>query len=270
MDSVSKQASIQDSYNPTRFTRLYAVEDRHFWFRVRNQVIMTVASQIVSNLTPGYRVLEVGCGTGNVLRFLEQGCSDGLVIGLDLFGQGLHYARQRVSCHLVQGDIHRLPFSERFDLIGVFDVLEHLQDDMGVLHDLRLALAPTGALLLTVPAHPSLWSYHDDVAHHCRRYEPTTLEDKLRHAGFRVEYITQYMMSTFPLTWLIRRLQKLVVKLSPNNSHPASDIAAYELRIIPVLNNLLAFLLNREVSIIARRYHLPIGTSLLAVARKEE
>src|SRR6059036_3246571 len=93
------------SYDPAWFARLADIEDRHFWFRARNEVIAALARQITRGLEPGYRVLEVGCGTGNVLRFLEKACPQGTVIGMDLFGEGLAFARRRTKCPLVQGDM---------------------------------------------------------------------------------------------------------------------------------------------------------------------
>src|SRR5262245_7133302 len=199
MAKVALSQTSHQSYDPSFFARLFAIEDRHFWFCARNHVISTIVSQLTTDLTAGYRVLEVGCGTGNVLRFLERACPRGTVIGMDLFGEGLRYASHRTSCALVQGDMHAAPFAAQFELIGLFDVLEHLQDDRRVLNDLTGMLAPGGALLLTVPAHRSLWSYFDEASCHCRRYEPEELESKLRDAGYQVEYLTQYMASVFPL-----------------------------------------------------------------------
>lgn len=110
----------------------------------------------MAGMVQGYRVLNVGCGTGKELRMLEQACPNGVVVGMDLFIEGLHYARQRTSCSLIQGDIHKPPFDTQFNLIVLFDVLEHLPDDVHVLYKLNAMLAPAGALLLTVPAHPFL------------------------------------------------------------------------------------------------------------------
>ena len=162
--------------------------------------------QLTRPLPPGYRVLEVGCGTGNVLRMLERHCRRGTVVGMDLFAEGLHYARQRTACGLVQGDVRTPPFGAAFDLIGLFDVLEHLPDDRQILADLHRMLVPGGHLLVTVPAHRALWSYFDEAAHHCRRYAAPDLRRKLVAAGYRVDYLTQYMAALFPLVWLGRRL----------------------------------------------------------------
>lgn len=261
--------AVHPSYDPSYFAPLFAVEDRHFWFRARNRVIATLVSQVTADLPPGFRILEVGCGTGNTLRVLQQACPRSIVVGMDLFAEGLHYARQRTSCPLVQGDLHAPPFEAQFELIGLFDVLEHLPDDLQVLRDLRPLLAREGVLLLTVPAHQSLWSYFDQASRHCRRYEPVELESKLIRAGYQVEYITQYMASIFPLVWLERRLASLVDQHLAGGAGRTHDLAARELRIMPVVNDLLALLLAQEARLIARRRRLPIGTSLLVIARQD-
>ena len=269
MDINAYRQKGHRSYDRAYFEPLFTIEDRHFWFRARNRVIATVLGQITANLAPGYRVLEVGCGTGNVLRILEQGCPHGTVMGMDLFAEGLQYARRRTNSLLVQGDIHTPPFLTQFDIIGLFDVLEHLQDDMQVLNDLRTMLVDEGVLLLTLPAHPSLWSYFDEASHHCRRYNLVDLEAKLNSTGYHVEYLTQYMASTFPLFWLWRK-RKLPGNRRPDvSANTTGDLVSAELRITPVVNGLLAFLLEQEARVIARRRRLPIGTSLLVIARKE-
>lgn len=257
------------SFDPTYFALLFQIEDRHFWFRARNQVVATVAKRLTAGMSRGYRVLEVGCGTGNVLRVLEQVCTSGTVVGVDLFSEGLHYARQRTDALLVQGDIRTVPFGVPFDLIGLFDVLEHLPDDHRVLRNLHDVLAKGGRLLLTVPAHPCLWSRFDEASCHCRRYELAELEGKLIHAGYRVEYITQYMASIFPLVWLRRRVAGLADLRPSAGAGRRCDLVASELRIVPVINDLLVLLLAQEARLIARRCRLPVGTSLLAVARRD-
>lgn len=253
------------SYNPIYFAPLFAVEDKHFWFYARNQVIAKLVSQITANITTKYQVLEVGCGTGNTLRIVKEACLHGIVTGMDLFAEGLSYARQRTSSFLVQGDMFRPPFGTQFDLICLFDVLEHLPNDKQVLDNLYSMLASNGTLLLTVPAHPELWSYFDESSHHCRRYEPTELQHKLISAGYEIEYLTQYMATIFPLVYIGRKL----AKLTNNNKKQVDNLALNELRIIPLLNELLIKLLSWEVHTIQNRRQLYIGTSLLAVVRKK-
>src|SRR2546426_974449 len=95
---IPTQDGARQSYDPEFFFRLASIESKHFWFRTRNRVIATLAEQITKNWAYGYRVLEVGCGTGNVLRTLEQTCFRGVVVGMDLFAEGLAFARTRTSC----------------------------------------------------------------------------------------------------------------------------------------------------------------------------
>jgi SAM-dependent methyltransferase len=259
----------QESPEPD-VTGLVAAEDRHFWFRARNDVIGMLVKQVISNLPSGYHVLEVGCGTGNVLRVLETTCTRGTAVGLELSWERLRFARRRVTGPLVQGDLHHPPFKTPFDLIGLFDVLEHLPEDVQALKDLSALLAPQGVLLLSVPAHPRLWSYFDEASSHYRRYTLDNLGHALTSAGYRIEYLTQYMASLFPLMWISRKLTVLRrTSTTTRNFEKAWRLAQQDLTVIPALNEVLSFLLRMEVPLLARRYRLPIGTSLLAVAQKE-
>jgi SAM-dependent methyltransferase len=261
-------AAVHRSYDPVYFAPLFAAEDRHFWFRARNRAIAALVRQVTAPLAAGHRVLEVGCGTGNVLRMLEQLCPHGTVVGMDLLADGLRYARQRTRCALVQGDLHMPPFRAPFDVIGVFDVLEHFADDRQVLSDLHRMLVPGGALLVTVPAHPWLWSYFDEAGHHRRRYERAELCGKLVDCGFRIEYHSEYLASILPLVWLRRWRSRLPRARRVAESDRTYALATDELRIVPGLNALFAAVLSAEARLIARRRALPIGTAILALARR--
>jgi len=252
------------SYDPAFFELISAIEDRHFWFRSRNSIISCLVRQITGKMEPGYLVLEVGCGTGNVLNGLKDVCSDGVVIGMDLFLEGLKHARRRTSCPLVRGDVQSLPFAKKFNLVGLFDVLEHLPDDMRVLADIHSLLTEDGLLILTVPAHPSLWSNFDESSHHCRRYEFDELKNKLIQSGYEIEYLTYYMASIFPFVWFERRLKGLIDRRSAN------DQASDELRIVPIVNEMFAWLLAQEARLIISRKSIPFGTSLIAIAHKTQ
>jgi SAM-dependent methyltransferase len=150
----------------------------------------------------------------------------------------------------------------------VFDVLEHMPDDGLVLRTLSDLLAPGGWLLLSVPAHPSLWGPFDEASCHLRRYEPADLERELVRTGYRVEYLTQYMALLFPLMWLRRRVSGWWVRRRGEGAQRGRGAVETELRVIPAVNELLAWLLAQESRLIGRHRSLPFGTSLLAVARK--
>ena len=256
-------------FHPEYFEELFRIEDRHFWFRARNAAILSVLKSVVSGLRPGYRVLEIGCGTGNVLRFVDEACPDGDVFGLDLFLEGLSRARHRVSCPLIAGDIRGAPFAGSVDVIGVFDVLEHLDDDEGVLVAMREMLRPGGSLLLTVPASPGLWSYFDEISCHRRRYDEADLGRKLERTGFRVLYSTPYMAVLHPIVWLSRRINSLVNR-QPDLPEKArnAELAEHDLRVVPGINGVLYRLLRFDTLALRRRRRLPFGSSLLVLAEK--
>jgi len=250
-------------YDPEHYRNLAAIEDQHFWFSSRNAAIRALATQVCATLPAKYRVLEVGCGTGNVLRHLEEICTGGSVVGMDLFDEGFQFARQRSQCSLVQGDARRPPFQCRFHLVGMFDVIEHVPDDESLLNDAYRLLAPGGVLLVTVPAHMSLWSYFDEASNHCRRYEFDELRDRLHNAGLEVEFLSEYMFSVAPLVWLKRR-----VVARNQRADDRASVVKDELKIYPVVNDVLSFLLKNETRWLGMRKRLPFGTSLIALARK--
>jgi SAM-dependent methyltransferase len=261
--------STLPSYDPAFFPRLAEIEDRHFWFTSRNRIIGAQVRRLVGDAPTGIRMVEVGCGTGNVLRVLDQLLPGGAVFGMDLFAEGLAYAQQRSSAALVQGDVHQPPFSAEFELIGLFDVLEHLPDDRQVLCSLRNMLSENGLLLLTVPAHPRLWSYFDEAAQHRRRYRLAELRAKLNDTGYAVEFITPTMMAILPLVWIGRHVAQLRSRMPGQNSHQSdANLASRELRLIPVINTWLAHLLSVEAHWLGRGHRLPAGASLLVIARR--
>ena len=261
---TNEPRSGKSGYDPAFFAELLAAEDRHFWFRARNYLIATLASRIVRRLPQGYRVLEVGCGNGNVLRHLARVCRGATVVGMDLFAGGLRCARDRAGCPVVQGNAGCAPFGVQFDLVGIFDVLEHTEDDMQVLRDLHGLLAPGGVLLLTVPSGKVFWSYFDEIAHHCRRYELPELAEKLRQAGFEIELATHFMAAIYPLVRGARHFRMLG---RGRELDPVATLRS-EFRIFPVVNGLLTLVLLAAAAWVSRGNRLPFGTSLIVVARR--
>jgi SAM-dependent methyltransferase len=252
-------------YDASLFAELARVEDRHFWFRARNVLIYELVKKLCSGLQPGYLVLEVGCGTGNVLKVLRKGCTTGLVVGMERHFDALPHAQRRSVGPLVQGDARKLPFGKPFDVLCMFDVLEHIPEERETLLSLREMLAPEGKLILTVPAHQFLWSHFDETAHHCRRYSPAQLSSILIDTGFGVDFLSQFMACTFPLVWVFRKIGSLRGR---GNVEEARSLAMQEFRLVPGVNGILASLLELEALWVARGHRLPLGTSLVVVARK--
>ena len=262
----SDTSTIRPTYHPEHFAPLFEAEDSHFWFRSRNRCI-AAATRLLPNPASIKEVLEHGCGTGFVLAELQRLFPHARVTGADLFEEGLAMARRRFAGKLVQADLFQCGFRAEFDLIGLFDVLEHLDDDLQALRALHQQLRPGGHLLLTVPAHMVLWSDYDIASGHRRRYTRTQLMARLAEAHYQVHFCTEFMLPLFPLVLIRRRLR---LKQSGTVQPPANaaERIKNELQINPLLNRILDLILRPEAPWIASRHRLFGGTSILALAEK--
>ena len=237
------------------FDYLAAAESRHWWFLVRNQIILWVLSSKVSRLR---NFLEVGCGTGFVISGIVKEFPLLNLEATEYFHDGLVYARQRApQCRFRQLDATSMAEENAYDCIGSFDVIEHIEVDECVLSNFYRALRPGGFLLLTVPQHPWLWSAADDYAHHIRRYTYSELRRKVLSAGFRIEYCTSFVCLLLPLMAL-KRLS------SRNQNYNPDD----EFKISPLLNVSLYLVMQLELTLLRFGLRFPAGGSLLLLARK--
>jgi ubiquinone/menaquinone biosynthesis C-methylase UbiE len=260
---------MSSSYDETYFEELYQVEDRHFWFRARQAFVAALCEQAIAGRVEGYRVMEIGCGTGHLLRTLERTCHGGQVFGLDLFWEGLAFARQRSGALLIQGQAEQMPFAAgQFELIGMFDVLEHLEHDEEMLRAAREMLKKDGKILLTVPAEKQLWSTTDLLARHQRRYELADLEEKLARNGFHVEYISKCMQVLHPLARLRRKAPILLETMSADEESQSRREFSQELAVIPLLNEIAYQLLKTETRKIKKHKAIARGTSIIALASR--
>lgn len=246
-----------DGFNPDTFERYAAVEAGHFWFLGRNDILRDC---MVRYFPSAKNILEIGCGTGFVLASTRRTYPAAQLSGSDIFTEGLSYAKQRVpDAFLFQMDACHIPYRDEFDLIGSFDVLEHIEDDNRALGQIFQACRPGGGLILTVPQHRWLWSSTDDYAHHKRRYTRSGLLSRVEHAGFKVEYVGSFVALLLPVMLASRLLQK---------SADAADQMDAGFKISKLANTLLGAVMKVERWLIARGISFPLGGSLLLVARK--
>jgi SAM-dependent methyltransferase len=239
-----------------KYDDLCAAEDHHFWFYGRSQLLDWALRTYFPNASS---LLEVGCGTGGVLRALRRNRPAVAVTGSDIHWAGLQLARERnPDVSFLQFDARELPFEHEFDIVGAFDVLEHIEDDERVLRRIFTATRPGGGLVVMVPQHPSLWSWVDTISHHKRRYRRGELVQKISAAGFHVVRATSFMSLLLPLM-LLWRLRERVFRHTPD---PSAD-----LRPPGALNALLRRVMDLERMMIQAGVSLPAGGSLLCVAR---
>jgi SAM-dependent methyltransferase len=251
------------------FEELLKAEENHFWFKYRNNVIGSNVFELLVNCKNS-RFLELGCGNGNVIREIEKRLPEATIVGSELHEEGLLNARGRVACELVQADIYSLPNWAKFDLIGIFDVLEHLPDDVKALQEIRQSLKPGAKLIITVPASMKLWSYFDEVAGHFKRYSCDTLEEALLKSGFKIVTNEPFMMPLFPAMWLSRKFTQLKKKLGLNGQKEDRALANDQLKISPFMNFIMGTILGIEGKLINMGVRMPFGTSILAIAENPD
>jgi len=245
-------------FKPDFFGELAAFEDQNFWFRSRNRLILWALGRYCASFRS---FLEIGCGTGYVLAGISKTFQDRKLYGSEIFTAGLACAAKRLtSVKLMQMDARAIPFTDEFDCIGAFDVIEHIKDDEEVLAQVNNALKPGGVILITVPQHRWLWSKVDEDACHVRRYSSTDLHKKLEIAGFRILRSTSFVALLLPAMMISR----LLIMRRKVESTDGMD----EFRISPWLNRLFGSLLDVECWLIRLGINLPFGGSRLIIGLK--
>lgn len=253
-----EMADAGGGFKASYFDELALLEAGNFWFRARNRLILWALGRYGSGFQS---YLEIGCGTGYVLSGVAAAYPDVRLSGSEIFSAGLAHAAKRLpAVEFMQMDARALPFVEEFDVIGAFDVLEHIEQDTQVLEQVSQALMPHGILLLTVPQHAWLWSPVDEYACHVRRYAAADLHAKIEGAGFEILRSTSFVSILLPAMLLSRFMQR---KRTPTEFDPHA-----EFRISPRINTWLGKLLELEMAGIVRGINLPLGGSRLVVARK--
>jgi 2-polyprenyl-3-methyl-5-hydroxy-6-metoxy-1,4-benzoquinol methylase len=249
-------------YDPHYFPGIANVDSRHFWFVSRRELILDALRREIPDLSVR-ALFDIGCGAGGLIEYLE---SQHVPVagGCDSYREGLHFARKRIFAplFLVPGECFP-PLAPNQSLVGMFDVLEHIEDDEGTLRAIAERLGPKGVLALTVPAHPFLFDEADRLAHHHRRYRREELRAKLERAGLTVLTLTHFMALLVPGV-LVARAAGWVLAPVLGPPRKRRDL---ELRVVPVINGVLRAWLRIERAWL-RRGSLPFGTSLLAIARR--
>ena len=236
------------------YAGMSAIENRHWWFVARRTLIRKIISAVPLPAKP--RILEAGCGTGGNLAMLAE---HGELSAFEYDAEAREMAAAKGVCPVVPGCLpdQIATGDSPFDLIAMLDVLEHIDDDVGSLKALGAKLADDGRLLVTVPALPFLWSSHDELHHHKRRYTRSSLSSVAKAAGLEIERVGYFNSLLFPLAALQRGWAKLSGHGSGVDTVPSAPV-------------------NRALNMVfaAERYvvgwgHFPIGLSLFAVLRQK-
>lgn len=238
------------------YCRMAEIEDEHWWFVVRRRILKTILEGLPLPENP--LILEAGCGTGGNLRMLAQ---FGEVVALEPDPKARAHAAKKGRCRVYDVRLpDRVPFRKAsFDLVVALDVLEHLHDDRECLRVLHQSLKHNGWALFTVPAFQFLWSRHDELHHHWRRYSQSELSQKLRAAGFKPVLTTYFNSLLLPVIAGVRIVKKIFhIQAVDDDTMPT-----------PILNRLLTTFFAIECGLLTR-LSFPLGVSLLFLARKPE
>lgn len=244
---------------------MHELEDEYWWFIARRHLIVSLLTDL--NPPSPARILDIGCGTGAMLDELEP---FGQVIGADFAPEALGYCKGRGGDRykLTRADARRMPFqSDVFDAVTAMDIIEHIDDDKAALMEIKRVLKPGGVLLATVPAFQSLWSDHDVALHHHRRYTSNGFRDVAQRAGLVVEKISYTVSALFPFIWAYRAANRMASRTRHANGNGSYEPKASLVSFSNSVNSALLTLSRAETELV-RRVNLPIGVSVVAVARK--
>jgi SAM-dependent methyltransferase len=234
------------------YDRMAELDQLHWWYRARRQVLAALIRRRALP-PPGGRILEVGCGTGHNLRMLG---AFGAVEAIEVDPAARAVAERRLGRPVGAAPLPArdgVP-SRAFDLIGSFDVIEHIDDDAAALASIARRLKPGGQFVMTVPAHGWMWSAHDEVNHHKRRYSKAGLKRLVEGSPLKLEALGYFNSLLFPLAVGARVAGKLTGKQDSDDKLPPAP-----------LNRALEAVFAQEARLIGR-VPLPPGLSLFAVA----
>jgi SAM-dependent methyltransferase len=248
-----------EGFPPERYPLVARLESGSFWFRSRNKLILWILKRRFPQMKTFF---EIGCGTGFVLSGVHSVFPEVSLSASEIDPAGLPFVCQKVeSADIFQMDARRIPFREEFDVIGAFDVIEHIEEDEEVLSQIYNACKPGGGVIITVPQHPSLWSEVDVFTCHKRRYTKNELVGKIQRAGFEVIETTSFVSLLLPLMLLSR----LKIKSKKEDFDPMREWS------LPgFLNRILEWVMGFERILIKSGLRFPAGGSLLCVGKKSE
>jgi SAM-dependent methyltransferase len=233
------------------FDRMAELDQTHWWYVARRRILASVIERKIV-LPTHARILEIGCGTGHNFGMLGE---FGTVDGIEIDAPARAIAAARLGRKISAASLPELTgiADGSYDLIALLDVLEHIEGDEAALTSIRRKLKPGGRILITVPANRWMWSAHDRVHHHFRRYAPSTLRAVIAAAGLKVEMLSYFNTVLFPLAALVRIAGKIVGREEGDDAQPPAP-----------LNTAFTALFGIESHLVGR-VSMPFGVSLLTI-----
>jgi SAM-dependent methyltransferase len=233
------------------------IEKNHWWFVARRKIIKSFLKKSLNKKTNN--ILDIGSGTGTNFSVLKV-FSDNLT-GLEPFNEAINYSQNNFpEIPIIRGSFPEFDIINKFDLISLFDVLEHLEEEKLALDKIYKALNPGGYVVITVPAYMFMWTKHDEIAHHKRRYTKRNLSETLRASGFKIDRMSYFNTLLFVPIVVVRFFSKFFIKDGENSDFSKTP---------DILNGLLKFIFGLE-SYALPYIIFPFGVSIICLASKND
>jgi SAM-dependent methyltransferase len=233
------------------YDRMAELDGIHWWYRARRAILAKLIERRIK-LPSQACILEIGCGTGHNVLMLQR---FGEVDAIEIDPAARAHAEKRLGKPVGKAPLPKLPGipNNTYDLIAILDVLEHVEADREALTSMATKLKAGGKILITVPAHPWMWSAHDVANHHWRRYTHKSLHDAITGAGLTIDMLGYFNSLLSPLAAAARLAGRLAGKEDSDDKLPPAPV-----------NKAFEFLFGLERHAIGR-VSLPPGVSLVAI-----
>lgn len=245
------------------YKEYFHLEREHWYFRARNKIIMDHIEKVVAENNK-LKILNVGAGTGFTSQLLEK---YGQVKSLEYDKACFDFVQEELDIDIDNGSILELPYSDdEFDLVCAFDVIEHVEDDQLGVEELKRVCKKNGSVVVTVPAFQFLWSKHDEVNHHFRRYRKNQLLQLFKGSG-KLVYHSYYNFWLFPPIAFFRTLNNIFSITKSTEEDTGSDFGV--IKQDSIVSKLLFKVFYSESFFVSKSIKLPFGVSLITTWKKE-
>ena len=239
------------------YIEYYTLEREHWWFVVRGKIIMQRLAKELPTNRP-LKILNVGVATGHTTELLSQ---FGEVTSLEYDKECRDFTMERMGIDIVHGSILELPFEDnQFDLVCAFDVIEHIEDDQLGVNEMKRVCKSGGHVCVTVPAFMSIWSHHDVVNHHFRRYLKKEVVNLFEEPGGKIRYKNYFNSLLFTPIWAFRKLSRLKPR-KDTEENAGSDFSVTSIHSLP--NKIAGLIFNIERAMLNMGIKFPVGVSVM-------
>ena len=244
--------------NIEKYHEMEGLEKYHWWFVYRQKILKKILKKHLFNLKKDAKIIDIGCGTGGNIQLLSKDFTD--IIGIDNNDIAIEYCKSKNLKNILKAQLPDLNILEdnSADLILLFDVLEHVEDDFFALSVIKNKLKEGGYLLLTVPAFAFLWSQHDEEFHHKKRYNLKQIEKMFKETNFKILKSSYLYFLTFPAVLFMRILKQIFKSCAKKDDFKINN---------GFLNSVIIKFLSVE-ALLLNYFSFPFGSSLLILAKK--